>query len=137
LPLKRGRTVSEAELARAATKPLVNNTLSQSYLTAQIGLIVFGQGETKMMILIERISAFLREFPSGCYCDECLREMLDVSSVSRVARFTSALARSPEFRGQLGNCTLCGRQALTIQAASKKGSHPLHLVDIWVDREGL
>jgi hypothetical protein len=89
------------------------------------------------MILIERIAAFLREFPSGCYCDGCLRETLDVSSVPRVARFTRALAESAEFRSQPGKCTLCGRQEQTIQAVSKDGSHPLLLVDLWGDRRSL
>jgi hypothetical protein len=82
-----------------------------------------------MMILIERISGFLREHPKGAFCDPCLRELLDVSSVERVSRFTTALAASREFESQTTPCSFCGQQKQTLKAAPESFSHPLELVD--------
>lgn len=83
------------------------------------------------MILIEQIASFVRDFSKGRFCDDCLREMLDISSVARVSRFTDALAASREFERETGSCTVCGNEKQLIRAVPGTNSHPLKLVELY------
>ena len=80
------------------------------------------------MIVLERVASFLREYDRGCFCDECLKELLDVSTVERVGRFSRALGETSEFRLLASACSICGREKRVIQAIPGANSHPLNLI---------
>ena len=81
------------------------------------------------MIILERLASFLREYDRGCFCDECLKELLDLSTVERVAHFTKALGQTSEFRLLASACWICGRNKSVIQAVPGANSHPLRLIN--------
>ena len=81
-----------------------------------------------MLILVERMAAFLREHANGMFCDGCLLELLDVSAIERVTRFTSALGSTTEFRQTSGRCSFCSREKVVIGALPNTRTHPLDLL---------
>ena len=81
-----------------------------------------------MLILVERMAAFLREHANGMFCDACLLELLDVSAVERVTRLTSALGSTAELRQTLGRCSFCSREKVVIGALPSTRTHPLDLL---------
>ena len=81
-----------------------------------------------MLILVERLAAFLREHTNGRFCDACLLELLDVSAIERVTRLTTALGSTAEFRQTSGPCSFCSRERDVIQALPNTSTHPLDLL---------
>ena len=81
-----------------------------------------------MLILVERLAAFLREHTNGRFCDACLLELLDVSAIERVTRLTTALGSTAEFRHAHGRCSFCSREREVIQALPNTRTHPLDLL---------
>ncbi len=80
------------------------------------------------MILVERVASFLRSHLTGSFCDECLKERLDVSKAARVTAVTEALGNSSEFDLRMAECSFCLRDRRTIHAKANSHTHPLDLL---------
>lgn len=80
------------------------------------------------MILAERIAAFLRQYDKGCFRDDCLKELLDVSTVKRVTAFTRRFGRSEEFQATTAVCSMCQCEKVVIRASVIPGTHPLGVI---------
>ena len=68
------------------------------------------------MIVPERISAFLTQHRGEAFCDDCLKDRLQLARRQQAQQASSALAASPGFRRQTAACSCCGSEKLVIWA---------------------
>jgi hypothetical protein len=80
------------------------------------------------VILVERMAKFLSDHSNGAFCNDCLRELLDVESVASVARVTAALGKTTGFRCIAAGCSICARQSDVIQALPQSSAGPPDLI---------
>jgi hypothetical protein len=68
------------------------------------------------MTIAERVSDWLKQKKSARFCDDCIKEELNLSRRQQAFRVTSALGTTSEFERQTGDCTSCGKEKLVIRA---------------------
>ncbi len=70
-----------------------------------------------VMLMWERVKAFLTAQRPSRFCDDCIAESIEVVGKHEVQKAASALATTDSFHRALGVCSMCGKEKKVIQRA--------------------
>ena len=68
------------------------------------------------MTIAENVSNWLRRQHKKAFCDDCIKEKLQLSRRQQAFRVTSALGTTSEFLRQSGICSACGSTKFVTRA---------------------
>jgi hypothetical protein len=63
----------------------------------------------------ERVVAFLKKHPKTTYCDDCIKDNVQLKRRQQAQRVTGALATTHDFCREVGKCSECGDSKLVIR----------------------
>jgi hypothetical protein len=70
---------------------------------------------TSGLSIPERVVAFLKKHPKTPYCDDCIKENVQLKRRQQAQRVTGALATTHDFLREAGKCSECGDSKLVIR----------------------